>query len=59
MKLKQLLVAVGALVALPFAQSALANEHGVALKHAEISVSDQEQIRRGLLRWIRFVVSIL
>ncbi|MDX8396738.1 MAG: cytochrome c1 [Mariprofundaceae bacterium] len=49
MKLKQLLIAVGALAVLPFAQSAMASEgHGAALKHAEIDVADQAQIRRGL-----------
>jgi len=48
MKLKQLLIAMGALAVLPFAQSAMANEGGVELKHADIDVTSQEQIRRGL-----------
>jgi len=47
MKLKQLLVAIGALAVLPFAQSAVAHE-GVALKHADVNVEDQVQLRRGL-----------
>jgi len=47
MKLKQLLIAMGALAVLPFAQSAMAHE-GVELKHAEVDVTSQEQIRRGL-----------
>jgi len=49
MKLKQLLIAVGTLAVLSFSQSAIASEgHGPALKHAEIDVTDQAQIRRGL-----------
>jgi len=39
--------AIAAAIWLP-SQAAVANEHGVALKHAEVSVTDQEQIRRGL-----------
>jgi len=49
MKLKQLFIATGALAAALFANTAMANEgHGPALKHAEVNVTDQEQIRRGL-----------
>ncbi|MDQ6952869.1 MAG: cytochrome c1 [Mariprofundaceae bacterium] len=48
MKLKQLLIAVGALSVVSFSQSAIANEGGVELKHAVIDVTSQEQIRRGL-----------
>jgi len=47
MKLKQLLVAIGALAVLPFAQSAVAHE-GVALKHAAVNLEDKVQLRRGL-----------
>ncbi len=49
MKLKNILMAVVAMTSLMVASGAVqANEHGVALKHAEIDVTDQEQLRRGL-----------
>jgi len=48
MKLKQLLIAVGALALLPFAQSTMAHEGGVELKHAVVDLTSQDQIRRGL-----------
>ncbi|MDQ6967387.1 MAG: cytochrome c1 [Mariprofundaceae bacterium] len=47
MKFNKLLIAVGILAMFSTAHTAIANE-GVALKHAEISVTDQAQIRRGL-----------
>jgi len=48
MKLKQYLIVAAAMFAVALPVSVQANEGGVALKHAEISVSDQDQIRRGL-----------
>jgi len=48
MKLKQFLFVAAAAVVFSLPISAQANEGGVALKHAEIDVTDQEQIRRGL-----------
>jgi len=49
MNLKQILMAVTAAVSLLASGAAMANEgHGPALKHAEINVSDQTQIQRGL-----------
>ncbi|TLS65978.1 cytochrome c1 [Mariprofundus erugo] len=49
MKLKQLVLAATATVSLLASGAAVANEgHGPALKHAEVNVTDQAQIRRGL-----------
>jgi len=48
MKLKQFLIVAAAAVVFSLPISAHANEGGVALKHAEVDVTDQEQIRRGL-----------
>ncbi|MDQ6999694.1 MAG: cytochrome c1, partial [Mariprofundus sp.] len=48
MKLKQFLIVAAAAVVFSLPISAHANEGGVALKHADIDVTDQEQIRRGL-----------
>ncbi len=48
MKLKQLFIVAAAAVAFSLPVSAQANEGGEALKHAEIDVTDQAQIRRGL-----------
>ena len=48
MKLKQFLIVAAATVVFSLPISAHANEGGVALKHAEVDVTDQEQIRRGL-----------
>jgi len=49
MKFKQVLVAFAALAMFSFSHQAVANEgHGPALKHAEVDVTSQEQIRRGL-----------
>jgi len=49
MKFNKLLIAAGVLAMFSTAQTSIASEgHGAALKHAEINVSDQAQIRRGL-----------
>jgi len=48
MELKQFLTVASIAVALSLPVAASANEGGVALKHAEIDVTDQAQIRRGL-----------
>lgn len=49
MKLKQIVLAATATVSLLASGAAVANEgHGPALKHAEVNVTDQAQIRRGL-----------
>ncbi len=48
MKLKQFLTVASIAVALSLPVAASANEGGVALKHAEIDVTDQAQLRRGL-----------
>ncbi len=48
MKLKQFLIVAAAAVVFSLPISAHANEGGVALKHAEVDVTDQKQIRRGL-----------
>jgi len=49
MKFKKLLIAAGVLAMFSAAQTSIASEgHGVALKHADINVTDQAQIRRGL-----------
>jgi len=48
MKLKQFLIVAAAAVAFTLPVAAQANEHGVALKHAEVDVTDQAQLRRGL-----------
>ncbi len=49
MTLKQLWIAAAAALTLATPQLGWANEgHGAHLKHAEIDVTDQEQIRRGL-----------
>ena len=46
---KHLLIAMGAVMVLAMPSYATASEgHGPALKHATVSVTDQEQIRRGL-----------
>ncbi|MDQ6994624.1 MAG: cytochrome c1, partial [Mariprofundaceae bacterium] len=47
MKLKQLFIATGVLAMFSTANIASAHE-GVALKHANVDVTDQAQIRRGL-----------
>jgi len=48
MKLKNILMAMVAMTSLMVSGAVQASEHGVALKHAEIDVTDQEQLRRGL-----------
>jgi len=48
MKLKQFLIVAAAVAVFNLPVAVQANEHGVALKHAEVDVTDQEQIRRGL-----------
>jgi len=49
MMLKHLWIAAAAALALSMPSITWASEgHGVALKHAEIDVTDQEQLRRGL-----------
>jgi len=49
MKLKNILMAMVAMTSLMVSSGTVqANEHGVALKHAEIDVTDKEQLHRGL-----------
>jgi len=48
MKMTKFLLAAAALVSLSFSTTAIANEGGAHLKHAEVDVTDQAQIRRGL-----------
>jgi cytochrome c1 len=48
MKLKQFLIVAAAVAVFTLPVAVQANEHGVALKHAEVDVTNQEQIRRGL-----------
>jgi len=48
MKLKQLLTVACLSLAVAFPMAAQASGGGVALKHAEVDVTSQEQIRRGL-----------
>ena len=48
MKLKQLFIVAAAALTFSMPVAVQANEHGVALKHAEVDVTDQEQLRRGL-----------
>jgi len=48
MKLKQFLIVAATIAAFTLPVAVQANEGGVALKHAEIDVADQEQLRRGL-----------
>jgi len=48
MKFNKLLIAVGVLAMFSTAPAIASEGHGVALKHADINVTDQTQIRRGL-----------
>jgi cytochrome c1 len=49
MKMNKILLAIGAISALMFSTPVMASGGGAALQHAEIDVTDQKQIRRGLM----------
>ena len=49
MKMNKILLAVGTITALMFSTPVLASGGGAHLQHAEIDVSDQKQIQRGLM----------